>query len=136
MIVVPSIPQLNFQGLQWLKDESARWTAKVKTLSGQDRADAQFYLDAVNAELAQREAQYAGGWGSTIWGGITALFEAAGGSAGPGASGVATSVATTASDAATSVASTVKAGANRVLIVAAIVIVILGGFWLYLTKGK
>lgn len=136
MIVVPSIPQLNLRGLQWLKDESAVWTAKVKTLSGQDRASAQVYLDAVNAELAQRESQYAGGLGSTIWGGITALFEAAGGSAGAGASGLGTSVATTASEAAASVSDTVKTGANRVLIVAAIVVVILGGFWLYLTKGK
>lgn len=92
-MITPTIWTLNVRGLDWLNAEANLWFGKMAAATGQDKADAKAYLDAVIAERNQRDAQYAGGFVSTALGGVTGVFETLGGSSGAGAAGLAGGVA-------------------------------------------
>lgn len=52
----PFFALLNVHTSAWLQAEKATWSIKVVAATGQDKIDAQNYLNAVIAELAQRAA--------------------------------------------------------------------------------
>ncbi len=104
----PSIFSLNVRDLQWLQAEEKAWMVKqAQALTAQDKKDAQSYLDAVRAELAQRTEQMGTLSGRIFWltGGIA---ESLGGSGGAGAQGLSASVAQTVGDAATAAKDTAR----------------------------
>lgn len=122
----PAYAQLNGRNLQWLQDEAAKWFAIYGNASGQDRIDAKAYLDQVLAEQAQREKQMLNPIQKWTWP-LFAPFEAAGGSAGPGASGLSTSVVMGTKEGVKAAAS----GAQAVLVTVAVVVTVVGGIWAY-----
>jgi len=115
----PTIFDLNVRNLEWLTAESKRWEVKVsQALTAKDKADAQTYLDAVNAELAQRTEQMKTVSGRLFWltGGIGEML---GGSGGAGAQGLTASVAQTVGEA----AGAAKDTAQKALIVVGLIAV-------------
>lgn len=123
----PSVFLLNVRGIDWLEAEAARWFTIYSKAVGKDKADAKAYLDQVLAERDQRLKQYEGGVIGAAKAGAGALFETFGGSAGPGASGLSTSVAVGVKEGA-KIAAT---GAKTVLVAATLVALVVGGIWAY-----
>lgn len=123
----PSAFLLNIRGVEWLDAEANKWFAIYASAVGQDKADAKAYLDQVLAERGQRLKQYEGGILGAAKAGAGAIFEALGGSSGPGASGLSTSVAVGVKEGA-KIAAT---GAQTVLVAATLVALVVGGIWAY-----
>lgn len=122
----PIYAQLNTRNLQWLQDEAAKWFTIYGNASGQDKIDAKAYLDQVLAEQAQRAKQMLDPIEKWTWP-LSAPFEAVGGSAGAGASGLSTSIAVGAKEGAKAAVS----GAQSILIAVTVVALVVGGIWAY-----
>lgn len=131
-MITPSVWSLNFRTLAFLKEEAAIWEKKFSLAYGQDRTDAGKYLEAVRAELAQREKAYSGGAIGAALAALSAPFEAFGGSSGPGAPGAAGSIYESASETATGIADTARKY-SYVIIGAAFLLV---GFLIWLRFKK